>query len=261
MSNSNRLLIEKTLLPVLAAAFWAAALVTTVAAQDLTAHTEEIPPDDYIARGKELLRKLYPDIDPKLIPQFMDGRPWWMAGVTNQFHIQLATYTRCRQERDGEGNPRLCEKLLLYAHFIFAPGHKDKELAQVEISDPAAEARQESLGELVRRRPQWSDTQVVRAFKEAGGKYGPEDKDQLASALPLAQLGPYIGDLTLKKAEWVLHRPQDPSRRVLEEVGLFCFWRVYGTARLPSGASRYYELVVDAFDSRLSSLVQRGFGP
>lgn len=257
MSNSYRRLNEKALLLVVAAICWVGAFAPPLAAQQRAPDAEEIPADDYIARAKGLIHGLYPELTANLRSAIQDDGPWWAARIAGPFYLQLFTYSG--EKQDGEGNPCYCETTVLFAHFMFAAQDRARHLFELEITYPAADARQESLGKLVRDHPEWSDAQVVEAFKKAGGKYGPENKDQLLHALPYAQLTPYIGVLTARSAEWVLHRPEKPGPHVLGEVGSVCFWRVYGTSHLPSGATPDYQLLVDAFDGKLSSLVERSF--
>ncbi|MGD0697553.1 MAG: hypothetical protein ABSB82_22250 [Terriglobia bacterium] len=231
---------------------WTEGFATPVPVQDRAPQAARIPPDDYISRANELVRTLYPDLDPHLIVVFEDFNHWGrQTGITSAFYLRLSTYTGSK--RDADGNDCDCEKLVLRGLFFFNPLKADRELTHLVVSDPVADARQERFGELIGKHAEWSEAQVIQAMKKAGAKYGPEDKDQLLRALPLAELRPYVGDLHVERAEFVFNRPEGakPSR---EEMGAVCFWRLTGTSHLASGAAKDYSLVVDAFDGRLSSI-------
>ncbi len=231
---------------------WIGGFAAAGTTQDRAMHAPAIPESDYVSRAKELVQKLYPSMDPLRHAEIWDDKPWGQPGVMHVFHLQLRDHS---PRHDEAGNPCSCWKLALDAGFVFNSLSSDKELIDLIVSDAATKTRQERFEEMVRRHPQWSDAQVIQAAKEAGAKYGPKDKEQLLAALPLAELKPYIGELKVERAEFVLRRPEGKGAPPVGE-GVVCFWRVNGTAHLVSGAEKGYLLVVDAFEGRLLRVKQ-----
>jgi len=250
MPRSNPRLSKWILPRVLALVCCSLAGVVAVKAQ--AAPANEIPADDYVARAKQLLGKLYPDIDPNLVARIEDITPWGQAqaaGVTNHFLVSLSRFSDLKA--DAEGNPCWCEKTVVSALVFF--DFQDKALWQFVVSGPLADSRQEAFGKLVQKHPEWSDAEVIRAFKDAGGRYGPNEKDALVRGLPLADLRPCIGQFEFKSAEWVLHRPEG-GEQVLNDTGTICFWRIYGNSRLTSGANKTYLIVVEAIEGKIQQI-------
>jgi hypothetical protein len=107
----------------------------------------------------------------------------------------------------------------------------------------------EQISLLVNTHRNWSDSQVVRALKEAGAKYGPEDKDGFLASLPLKDLEEFLGKLTIKSAEFQLRHDQ-PGGPIPE-----LSWSVEAESRSTDGKVKILTLMFEPFAGKLNQIV------
>jgi hypothetical protein len=174
-------------------------------------------PDDYIARAKQLIRKLYPGLGGNLRAVIIDGQrlreevaePDLLSNFSIGFHDL--------DPKDGVSPTACwCSKPELYGKFIFDWQTPNKELKFMTVIGPAVTGRRDKFAAEVDRHPEWSDAKVREALKASGARFGPDHKAELLRELPLEELKPFVGgeikvvsaDLSIR---WFGTNPQEAS--------------------------------------------------
>jgi hypothetical protein len=136
----------------------------------------------------------------------------------------------------------------LIASFYF---DKDGRIESVTIQGNALvnDKKDKQISVLVKTHRNLSDAQVVRALKEAGAKYGPEDKDSFLASLPLKDLEEFLGKLTIKSAEFHLRHDQ-PGGPIPE-----LRWSVEAESRSAGGKIQIFTLIFEPFAGKLNQIV------
>jgi hypothetical protein len=144
---------------------------------------------------------------------------------------------------------------ILTAYFYF---DKDSRLERVVIlGDSLANDSKnirilEALGA---RRPR-SVSRLTRLLKEADAKYGPEDKESFLKSLPIKDMEPFLGKLTVKAVDF--HLAHDESGSSVTTVDTTTAaemeWVVQMDARSADGKSQSYILGFEPFAGKLKSL-------
>jgi hypothetical protein len=129
---------------------------------------------------------------------------------------------------------------------------KDGRIESVTIHGDALanDKKDKQISELVNTHRNWSDAQVVRALKEAGAKYGPEDKDSFLASLPLKDLEEFLGKLTIKSAEFQLRHDQ-PGGPIPE-----LWWTVEAESRSTGGKTQIFTLILEPFAGKLNHIIR-----
>ena len=96
--------------------------------------------------------------------------------------------------------------------------------------------------------PQMTDAELFVVMKEAGIKYGPDDKEQFTRDLPLKKLEPFLGKLRIVS---VTFSPLGEQRQLL---GSWPNWTVEATATQPDGTDIKYILSFDHLKGDLTGL-------
>jgi hypothetical protein len=125
-------------------------------------------------------------------------------------------------------------------------------LHQFEASGEAVRDKQnQEVHQLIESHPEWSEAEALKALKQAGAQYGPQEKDQFLQAIHLEKLEPFMGHLEIKAAEFEgLTEPHQGNFAVLS-------WRVELEAGLPSGKRSIYILWFEPFEGRLVGAIER----
>ncbi|HLJ42176.1 MAG TPA: hypothetical protein VKT50_11875, partial [Candidatus Acidoferrales bacterium] len=122
-------------------------------------------------------------------------------------------------------------------------------ITHMNVEGPAI--TKDSLNKTLRSRiqahPEWPDPLIVRTLKEAGAKYGPNDKTALLSVIPVGELEKFLGPLQVESAEFQL--------TTKDHIGSFAllFWQVEMKAAKPNGQSVEYSMTFEPFAGRLTS--------
>jgi len=102
--------------------------------------------------------------------------------------------------------------------------------------------------ELVHGHPEMTEAQVVAALKQAGIKYGPDDKEQFTKDLPLQKLQRFLGPLELVSVNF---HPLDRTRSWL---GPWPDWTVDVLATQQDGTKLRYHMIFDHLKGDLIGL-------
>jgi len=134
-----------------------------------------------------------------------------------------------REERpDPEG-------VLLNGSMWLPPLKHGSRIQQVITSSESPELK--TLRELVESHPDWSDNQVASALKQAGARFGTEEKKAFISILPFGKTERFLGHLKITSVE-------------LRKL----YWRVEAEAHFSYGTSARYIFTFEPFEGKLTSL-------
>jgi len=158
--------------------------------------------DDYVARGMQLLRALYPGlkhVHPEIEDDHdLDNRSPRYPDTVNPFAINLIQLSLTPPPNYPDFTKR--PESILWAHFDF--DYERKQLVALWVSGPFVNGRLDKLTKEINEHPEWSDARVVEALKAAGAKYGPDDRAAFLRALPLKELEPFTGRLEVVSARF-----------------------------------------------------------
>jgi len=222
-------------------------LVGLIALCGLVAQAQTVPtrPDDYVARAKQLIRKLYPGLDPLLRPVIIDGNG--IGGPDTNNPDIMSTFIL--ELRDLE--PRLDRTMsgwrsdpVLRAHFMF--DQQKNELLTLKVFEPLVAGRRYEVAKEVDKHREWSDAQVAAALSEAGAKCGPDHKAEFLRGLPLVPLRAFIsGEISVVSAEF------EVRLTALDQADLT--WGVRAKWHSPDGREADCFLTFEPFEGRLES--------
>jgi hypothetical protein len=151
-----------------------------------------IGPDDYTARAKEFLGRLYPRLDDRL--SVVITGPVLRGGVMapdvmNRFRVELYG----REPSAADGSAAGAPESVLSADFTFDWQTEKKELVHLQVWGPTIDSRRDKVLEELKIHSGRSEAQLAEALNKAGAKYGPDHKAEFLRAVPLERLGPYLG--------------------------------------------------------------------
>jgi hypothetical protein len=160
--------------------------------------------DDYVARGMQLLRALYPGLKHVRVEidddhdLDLDNRPREYPDAVNPFSISLTEHHPQMRPWDPEYQKRPDPVLGAWFYFDY-----DRNLLKfLWVSGPFVDGRLDKIRKQADENPEWSDARVVEALKAAGAKYGPDDREAFLRALPLKELEPFTGRLEVVSARF-----------------------------------------------------------
>jgi hypothetical protein len=218
--------------------------------QNVTPELSRCPNGIYEAQS--FLQALYPETqDKRYSVLFSVGGTYdvkWTRLPRLEVNILDTDFTPSVQlfmGKEGEKNNPLYP--LITAYFDF---DTESQLEGVSISGESLvnAARNSQISQSVNAHRNWTDSQIARALKDAAAKYGPEDKSKFIRALPLRELTPFLGPLTIKSVEFQMRHGQTGG--ALAEL----FWVVEGVASRTNGQLHNYMLCFEPFDGKLTSL-------
>ena len=131
----------------------------------------------------------------------------------------------------------------------------EDELSTFVASGELAHTHQlKNLQELVKLHPQWSDDQAIQALKDAGGRYGPGEKDELLHSLHLGEKLKFLGVVRIKSVEF--------ENLPLERVGSFTSgafeWLIEVEAIRGDNSHATFTLWFEPFGGKLIQLHRNG---
>lgn len=150
-------------------------------------------PEDYVARAKQLIRKLHPNLDSGLQPVIIDDQP--LSDDSDRMNNFIIEFTDLNPNDDEGHTECWCSKSPLSGHFLFEWQSPNKELILMTMGGPVIDSRRDSFAAKVNRHPKWSDAKVIEAMKAEGARFTPGDEQALARALAaeLKELKPVVG--------------------------------------------------------------------
>jgi hypothetical protein len=105
----------------------------------------------------------------------------------------------------------------------------------------------------VHRHPGWTDEQVSKYLKSIGAQYGPWNKDELIKKIPVTQLEPFLGKLTLTSLQFVV---QVPEGNVTGGPHTILLWQAFVTTHNPDGEEISFSLNFEPFEGKFVRLVE-----
>jgi hypothetical protein len=210
---------------------------------------------DFASSARGILHVLYPELRSPVRMRILDDRDWDDRRPMDIFTVELCDISK---EQMLAEEPCPCASPVLKATVTFDIFSGDHHLHGMRMTGPVPRGRQDKFEKLIEKYPDWSTAQVVEALKEAGAKFGPDQKEQVIKTLPLGGLRPYMGDLKVESARFVLKDARDWKQLAIALGG--AFWVVHITATLPSGGTYYYWFAIEPFEGKVMSIL-RVFDP
>jgi hypothetical protein len=204
-------------------------------------------PDDYVARAKQLFRRLYPDLDDGLKAVIIDGNRLREGDVMSIFWIEFHDLQPKFREP-----PRACwcSAPVLQAQMIFDWTTEDKDLSIMFAGGPLIDARGDKFSAEMSKHPEWPDARILAALSDAGAKYGPNHKAEFLRALRFEDLQPVVGKLELLSADFHLQRYDDDGGVSKTDA----YWSVRTTRHDSGGPDAVWDLTFEAFDGKLTGI-------
>lgn len=162
------------------------------------------------------------------------------VGPTEKGHTDLVG------GRDRRPAQMVKRKPVLTASFDF----DQRGLVEVHVQSDTVtlDSENEQMRQVVNVHQGWSDQQVAAALKQAGARFGPEQRESVLKGLPTEELKPFIGDLQVDSSEFRVRHQQKPSS--LAEL----YWVVEGHSEMNAGRKFEWELRCEPFEGRLTSV-------
>lgn len=140
------------------------------------------------------------------------------------------------------------DSVLLSGDVWLPPIEHGSRIQQVDTSPEGANERKlTTLRELVQSHPEWSDDQVVRALKDAGARFGPDEKQAFVDSLPLVNAERFLGTLKVTSVEF--RHLQDGRNGSFAASALD--WTVRANAHFSDGTEAEYVFGFEPFEGKL----------
>src|ERR1700682_531213 len=156
--------------------------------------------------AQRFLQALYPETKEKgfTVLYSVGGTydPAWTYLPRLEVNLLETNYTPSVQllmGKQGRKYGPLYPILTVYFYFDKNGGIEEVSIAGDSLANDVKNAR---VVQILEARRSWSVTQIVRALKEAGAKYGPEDKESFLASLPIKDLESFLGNLTVKSVDF-----------------------------------------------------------
>jgi hypothetical protein len=141
--------------------------------------------------------------------------------------------------------------VLLDGNIWLPPLEHGSRVQQVLTSSESAnEQKLTAFRNLVESHPEWSDEQAISALKQAGARFGPNDKDAFLCTLPLDKMERFLGHLKVTSVEFSHLQSGVEHNRTLGRLD----WSVHAKAQFSDGTSSDYQLVFEPFQGKLTML-------
>jgi hypothetical protein len=137
--------------------------------------------------------------------------------------------------------------------FVFDWQSENKELIIMSAAGPAAEGRGDRFATVVKKHPEWSETQI-KALDTEGAKFGPSHRAEFLQALPLQALRRFVGELEVVSADFHVDSSDIHGTGSRIDVS----WIVKATWHGPDGRDAGCTLAFEPFDGRLT-MIRRDF--
>jgi hypothetical protein len=148
--------------------------------------------------------------------------------------------------------PQTTDHVVLGGYIWLPP----RELGRVQElranSDGVHEHELEDVRRLVGSHSEWSDAQIGNALKQAGARFGPDDKEAFVDSLPLNKAERFLGKLKIASVEFTYPKRQPSGRMPVPAL----IWTVQADAVLPDGTHPQYSFDFEPFGGKLIALVQ-----
>ncbi len=113
-------------------------------------------------------------------------------------------------------------------------------------TDALDSTKNRAIHDLVEKHPEWSEADAGMALKNAGARFGPNEKDALLQTIHMEKFAKLLGALTITRTEFDTFANPD-------HAGDFpvLFWIVRVDAQSPSGTVRKYSFAFEPFEGKL----------
>ncbi len=136
-------------------------------------------------------------------------------------------------------------------------GFREGQLQGFRAEGPVVEPQQvrDALFQAIASRPDLTNREANAALKNAGARFGVEDREAFLKSLPTKNLEAFLGKLTIASADLVgPNQNHEPSP-------FWPDWTVVASVRRPNGAEVKMEMRFEPFDGHLKELYVLGEWP
>jgi len=208
-----------------------------------------------LTRARDLVAALYPEFSGKNFDLTLSASqrfddPWRQI---LRVDLQVTRYGPPNNGHPAVGSDNHGYKVILPAekysmcsgYVVFNRHGWVHELGIGDSTDTHSE-QNESLSKLVEAHPEWSEADEGRALKQAGARYGPEEKEEFVHNLRLSTLQPFFGTLKILSVEF--QGWSEPHK----DYSFDGFsWKVKAEAERPDGTKSPYSLYFEPFEGKL----------
>jgi hypothetical protein len=213
---------------------------------------------NHFSEARNFLRAIYPELQGEglavryTVSDILDSS---VVPEVNQFSVSV-TRTQLApriQSSASENSPSTdlvgAHDVHLSATFTF---DNDGQVVLFSANSrwPGNSEKNEVFRKLIESHPEWPDKKIIELMKAEGAKFGPDEKEALRKELPIEQLQPFLGSLTLKSLQFELRNDQSENARA------FLSWHVEMQGLTPSGKASSYYMLAEPFNGRIN-LVRR----
>ena len=99
-------------------------------------------------------------------------------------------------------DPQTTDHVILGASFWLPPIEYGRVHEFHAYSDAVHQQQRDLLHHLVASHAEWSNTQIANALKQAGARFGPDDKEAFVKSLPLNKVERFLGKIKITSVEF-----------------------------------------------------------
>jgi hypothetical protein len=145
------------------------------------------------------------------------------------------------------------ETILLDGSIWLPPHERGSRIREVNLSSGSGgERKLKILRKLIESHPEWSDEQAVKALKQDGASFGPDEKLSFINTLPFDKAEPFLGRLRVTSVEFN-HLQRE---RVENFAGATMDWTVSADAFFSDGTSGKYVFNFEPYQGKLTLLTR-----
>lgn len=155
----------------------------------------------------------------------------------------------CGPDGCPKPKPKPDRDAILLDGSVWIPSIKGCRIQEFQSHGAHTKNRDDFL-KVIRAHPEWSDEEMAKALKQAGARFGPEERQALVSSVPWDEWSKFLGKLKVTNAEFSF-----PNK---ERFGTFeaatMVWFVHATAQFEDGTTGRYDFAFEPFEGKLMSL-------
>lgn len=220
-------------------------LIIAILAPIQRAEPQRPPCTDYYKEAIDLLQAFYPGLSGKGVTlDIITSVPFEAKRLPAAFYVRVSERHFDEPIRNsGVPNPSSADRVGHLSTYFQFDGQDNRIVSVFASGSFANTERQQSLTKLIDEHRGWSEAQMAEALSSAGGKFGPDKKDNLLAKFPKIELESMLGKIEIRSAQFEFRRNEDsPSHARME-------WSVrFRASRNP--ADEYF-VAMEPFDGKI----------
>jgi len=207
-----------------------------------------------LLRAQQLLRALYPELRNKNYVMSVEASgafdmDWTSLPVLS---VEIGPAEKGHKEyiADKSGTLRTVQESPVFGAMVALDTYGRVLDLSARARDILSGEKNEGLRKQVDSHRQWTSSQVGAALKDAGAKFGPDNREALIQAIPREALEPFIGQFQVDTVEFRL-RHEQPSGSLAE-----LYWEAVAVSQDPGGKPMHWSLLFEPFGGKLTSIIR-----